>query len=151
MTLLRKVNRNALQPWSFPRDLQGELGRFFNDFGSNIGTIEEGFVPAIDVRESEDSYRVDIDLPGIKKENIKIEVAEGVLSISGERKSESESNEKDYHRVERSYGSFRRSVSVPGGFQHDAVNAHFEDGVLKVVLPKPEESKPRRVEVKVAE
>lgn len=145
MTLLTRNRANDVFPFAPANSWENEMKRFFGELAPWSG--EERFVPAIDVRESEDSYIVETDIPGMKKEDIHIEVADNVLTIKGERKSESEQKEKEYRRLERSYGSFRRSVQVPGGFRHDNVSAKFEDGVLRITLPKPEESKPKRVTV----
>lgn len=144
MTLLTSNRTNDAFPLSRMGNWENEMKRLFGELAPWNG---ERFVPAIDVRESEDSYLVEADIPGMKKEDIHIEIADNVLTIKGERKSDSEQKEKEYHRLERTYGSFRRSIQVPGGFNHDSVSAKFEDGVLRITLPKPEESKPRRVTV----
>ena len=89
-------------------------------------------------------------MPGIKKEDVHIEVNDDVLTIKGKRKGEHEEKRKDYHRIERQSGSFRRCITIPGGFKSDAVDAKFEDGVLRVTLPKREDAKPRRIEVKTS-
>jgi HSP20 family protein len=147
MTMLSK--RRIGDYFPFPAtDWDREMKQLFNGgFGELAPWAGERFVPAIDVRETDDSYIVEADIPGMKKEDIQIEVADNIVTIHGERKSESEEKNKEYHRIERSYGSFRRSVQVPGGFKHDNVSAKFENGVLRVTLPKPEESKPKRVTV----
>lgn len=147
MSLLAISNRGVMAPRTAPWILGDEFDRMFQGFGRGTARSEEGFLPALDVRETDDSYVVEADIPGMKKEDVKIEIAENVLSITGERTNKSEEKLKDYHRVERSFGSFRRTVSIPGGFSHNDVKATFEDGVLKVTLPKPEEAKPRKIEV----
>ncbi len=129
-------------------DLQDEFNRFFEDFGLGSAVAQEDFSPAMDIRETDEAYIVEADVPGIKREDVKIEINDDVLTIKGERKVEQEENKKDYRRIERQYGSFRRSVSIPDGIQHDAVEAKFVDGVLRVTLPKREDTKPRRIEVK---
>ncbi len=140
--------RGGLRPLRSAWDLQDEFSRFFEDFGNGLGIAEEGFTPPIDIQETDDAYLVEVDVPGMKKEDVHIEVHDDVLTIKGERKNDHEEKREDYHRIERQYGSFRREVVVPGGFQYDAVNAKFEDGVLRVTLPKREDAKPRRIEVK---
>jgi len=129
-------------------DLQDEFNRFFEDFGLGSAVAQEDFSPAMDIRETDEAYIVEADVPGIKREDVKIEINDDVLTIKGERKVEQEENKKDYRRIERQYGSFRRSVSIPSGIQHDAVEAKFDDGVLRVTLPKREDTKPRRIKVK---
>lgn len=147
MSLMRLSNRGGLRPRVGAGDLQDEFDRLFENFGGGLGLREEQFTPAVDVRETDDAYVVEADIPGMRKEDVSIEVADNTLSITGERKSEREEKRKDYHRVEREFGSFRRAVSIPGGFGHKGVEAQFKDGVLTVTLPKPEEAKPRRIEV----
>ncbi len=142
--------RAGLRPWRATWDLQDEFSRFFEDFSNGLESAEEHFTPAIDIRETDDAYIVEADVPGMKKEDVHIDVNDDVLTIKGERKSEHEEKRKDYHRIERRYGSFRRTVTVPGGFKYDAVKAKFKDGVLQVTLPKREDAKPRRIEVKAS-
>ena len=149
MGLLSTRRRGDLRHWDVPWDLQHELDRFFNGFGEDIGYFPKQFTPATDVMETDDAFIVEADIPGMKKEDVHIEVADNVLTIKGERKSEHEEKRKDYHRVERRHGSFRRTVSIPGGIKRDDVEAKFEDGVLTVTLPKLDEAKPRRIDVKV--
>ena len=148
MAIVRRMNRGGdLSPWSALRELETEFNRFFGDFGKEVGFGQRRFMPAVDLRETDDAFIVEADIPGMKKEDIHIDVVEDVLTIRGERKEETERKEKDFHRVERQYGSFVRSVEIPGGFNPDQVNAKFEDGVLRVTLPKREESKPRSITV----
>jgi HSP20 family protein len=92
---------------------------------------------------------IKVELPEIKKEDVKVTVENGTLTISGERKFEKEEKDKKYHRVERAYGSFVRSFALPGGTDGSKVSAEFKDGVLKVHLPKTEQAKPKAIEVKV--
>jgi len=100
--------------------------------------------------ENEKEYLVKADLPDVKKENVKVTVENGVLTITGERRFEKEEKDKKYHRIERSYGNFLRSFTLPEGADGAKVNAEFKDGVLKVHLPKSETAKPKLVEVKIA-
>jgi HSP20 family protein len=108
------------------------------------------WAPSVDIIEDEKEWLIKADLPDVKKEDVKVTVEGGVLSISGERKFEKEEKEKKYHRVERSYGSFMRSFTLPDGANGGKVSAEFKDGVLKVHLPKDEAAKPKAVDVKVA-
>jgi HSP20 family protein len=131
-------------------NIDDEFNRMFEQFGKPVAWVEQGrYAPAMDVHETEDAYVVEADVPGLKKDDVHIEVADNVLTIKGERKDEKEDKDKNYHRVERSFGSFARSVALPAGFDGTKVSAKFDNGVLTVTLPKPEERKPRRVEVKV--
>ena len=106
--------------------------------------------PLVDISEDDKEYVIKAELPEMKKEEIKINVHDDVLAISGERKYEKEEKGKKYHRIERAYGSFLRSFSLPEDADGSKVNAEYKDGVLKVHLPKSERSKPKAIEVKVA-
>ena len=108
------------------------------------------WAPLVDITEDDKEYMIKADLPEIKKEDVKITVQDGVLAISGERKYEKEEKGKKYHRVERSYGSFERSFTVPADAEEEKVSAQFKDGVLTVHLPKGEHAKPKRLEIKVS-
>jgi HSP20 family protein len=105
------------------------------------------WVPAIDIRETEDSYLIEADVAGLKKDDIELTVEDNVLTLKGERKHESEEKKEGYRRIERRYGSFRRSFELPAGVDTGKVKADVKDGVLSVTLPKPEEVKPKQIEV----
>jgi len=106
--------------------------------------------PLVDITEDDKEYLVKAELPEMKKEEIKINVHEDVLSISGERKYEKEEKGKKYHRVERAYGSFVRSFTLPEDADGSKINAEYKEGVLKIHLPKSEKAKPKAIEVKVS-
>src|SRR5438552_8371087 len=108
------------------------------------------WTPLADITEDEKEYLIKAELPEVRKEDVKVCVENGVLTISGERKFEKEEKNKRYHRVERGYGSFVRSFTLPDVAEADKVKAEFKDGVLKVHLPKSERSKAKQIEVKVA-
>jgi HSP20 family protein len=101
----------------------------------------------MDLVEAEDHFVLKADLPGLTDGDVKIEVADNTLMISGERKAEHEQTERGWYRIERSFGSFSRSLTLPDGVDPDAINAEFHNGVLSVRIPKPEERKPRRIEI----
>jgi HSP20 family protein len=149
MALVRWRDRGELHPWSAFRDLESQFNRMFGDWTCDSGVMASGWTPSVDLRENENGYTVDVDVPGMKKEDIELAVVDNVVTISGERKDDRESGENGYRRTERRYGKFQRSFEVPGGFDAAKVTARYEDGVLHVALPKREESKPRRIEVKV--
>jgi len=115
---------------------------------------EEGvltsFVPKVNTREGEDAYYVEIDLPGIKKEDIEITTEDNVLTISGERKMKEEVKEDDYYKIESAYGKFSRSFTLPEKVDVEKIEAESKDGVLEVVIPKlkEEEKKPKKIEIK---
>jgi len=137
-------------------DLQSRFTRLFGltparteNGDRELMTITE-WAPSVDIIEDEKEWLVKADLPEVKKEEVKVTVENGVLTITGERKFEKEEKDKKYHRIERSYGNFLRSFTLPDGADGSKVNAEFKDGVLKVHLPKGEKAKPKAVEVKVA-
>jgi HSP20 family protein len=106
--------------------------------------------PLVDITEDDKEYLIKAELPEMKKEEIKINVHEDVLSISGERRYEKEEKGKKYHRVERAYGSFVRSFTLPEDADGSKINAEYKEGVLKLHLPKSEKAKPKAIEVKVS-
>ena len=107
------------------------------------------WLPPVDIEENGREYVIKAELPGMKKEEVKLKVEGGTLMISGERKAEKEENDKKYHRLERSYGTFQRSFTLPEGTLPEKISAEFKDGVLLVHLPKDEKVKPKAIEVTV--
>jgi len=123
-------------------------------FGENFGASPEGvaskaWTPAVDVYEDDDSFLIKVELPEVNREDVKVSLNDNMLSISGERRVENEEKRENYHRVERSYGQFYRSFTLPPNVSTEAINAQFKDGVLRLTLPKREEAKPKQIEVKV--
>jgi HSP20 family protein len=128
--------------------LQSEVNRVFDAFfGAPAGQSARRWVPAMDLAETDDALVLRADLPGLRRDDVTIEVKDGTLTISGERRAEDEEKSEGYYRVERAFGSFSRSLSLPRGIDPDGVTAEFTDGVLEVRIPKPEEQKPHRVEI----
>jgi HSP20 family protein len=107
------------------------------------------WVPTADITEDDKEYLIRAELPDLRKEDVKVTVENGVLTISGERKFEKEEKQKKYHRVERAYGRFVRGFTLPDDADADGVKADFKDGMLTVHLPKNEQAKPKQIEVKV--
>ena len=133
--------------------LQNEMNRLFGSVfdtppQGNGGTLRR-WMPAMDLVETEDHFVLRADLPGLSVEDVNSEVEERVLTISGERKAEHTENKDGYHRVERAFGSFSRSLTLPEGIDAEAVSASFDRGVLEVQIPKPEERKPRKISIGV--
>lgn len=126
-----------------------EFGRFPRRLFGNGDIALPDWSPEVDISEDEKEYLVKADLPEMKKEDVKVTIEKGVLSISGERKSEKEEKKKRFHRVERSYGKFLRTFTLPEDADGKKIAAEFKDGVLKVRLPKSPAAKPKPVEVKV--
>lgn len=107
------------------------------------------WLPTLDVAEQKDSYTVQLDLPGIKKEDVHVSFEEGILTIQGERKQESEQKDKEYHRIERSYGRFERSLNLGSAVDPERIQANYKDGVLEIIVAKSEKAKPKAIDIKV--
>ena len=126
-----------------------ELNRFHRSaFPSERSETAREFRPLVDVYEKEEAFHLKADLAGVKTEDVKIEIHDKILTVSGERNIEKEDEKNGYRRVERRYGSFNRSFSLPETVESEKIDADFTDGVLTVVLPKRAESQPREIEVK---
>jgi len=127
--------------------MQRDIDELFGLSGRNRGGQQQGgsdvalWRPSMDLRETDKNLIVHADLPGVKKEDINIELNDNVLTISGERKHEKKEDNEKFHRTERSYGKFVRSMAVPEGVTSDNIKAKYDNGVLEVILPKPEEKK----------
>jgi HSP20 family protein len=142
MSYLTVRPQRTIRPWPFSEGFEDTFHKMLSG-----AETEFGYAPAVDVQETKEAYIVEADIPGIKKEDIKIEVLEDTITIQGSRNEENEEKRDNYHRIERSFGSFKRSFRIPGGFQHDEVKATFTDGVLRLNLPKQEELKAKQIEV----
>jgi len=149
---------NTIARWNPTRDLNEIHNRlssalglptFRKDEGKELMTITE-WAPAVDIAEDDKEYLVKAELPEVRKEDVRVTVENGLLSISGERKFEKEEKGKKYHRVERSYGNFVRSFTLPDDADADKVEAKFSDGLLRVHVAKSEAAKPKQIEVKIA-
>ena len=153
MSLIRwnPARELALFPFG-AMNMQREIERMF-DGVLRGGTQDDGFssvlMPAVDIAERENEYTVNVELPGVSKDDVKITMQDNILTIRGEKKEEKESKGSSFHRVERSYGSFQRSFTLPTRVQSDKIEATYKDGILSVTLPKAEEAKPKQIEVKV--
>lgn len=149
----------ALVRWEPLREmatLQNEMNRLFGTFFDTPTTAVSGngvrrWMPAMDLVETDEHFVLRADLPGMAEEDVSIEVQDRTLTVSGERKAEHEDKGEGYYRLERASGSFARSLTLPEGVDADAITAAFDRGVLEVRIPKPEEVKPRRVEIKVGD
>src|SRR4029450_3804150 len=114
----------------------------------NERAMTTAWAPALDISERKDAYLVTVELPGLKSEDLDITMEDGLLTIKGERQFTSESSEQQFHRVERRYGAFRRAITLPAHVTAEGIQASFEDGVLQILVPKAEEAKPKRVQVR---
>jgi len=142
---------------AFPSDvlsMRKEFDRVFDSFfhgdiSDTTSAFTSTWIPAVDIAERENEFVVRIELPGVTKEDVRITMQEGILTVKGEKKQEKESKGSDYHRVERSFGSFQRSFTLPTAVRAENIDASFTDGVLNITLPKAEEAKPKQIDVKV--
>ncbi|HEX3033508.1 MAG TPA: Hsp20/alpha crystallin family protein [Thermodesulfobacteriota bacterium] len=140
-------------PWREFSTLQERINRMFDDTmrGSSPGEREEmergTWAPAVDIHETEDSYGVKVDLPGVKREDIHIDLKDSTLTLKGEKKFEEKVSRDNYLRVERAYGTFVRSFTLPHNIDVEKINAKYKDGVLELTLPKKEEAKPKQIKV----
>ena len=140
-------------PFRELRSLQDEMNRLFMSNYSQRGASEEGFSsgawnPQVDIFENKDQIVLEAELPGMKPDDVNISIENNILTIHGERKFEKKDEKDNFHRVERSYGSFTRSFTLPPTVSSENANAEFENGVLRLTLAKREEAKPRRIEIK---
>ncbi len=155
MQLIRR-NRNTTPDLGGLERLQRELSDFFDWTTSayptpfrTFGLLEGAWSPALDLYEDKDSLRVVVELPGLKKDEFEATVHGDTLVIQGERKSESEQKKENFYRVERIYGQFHRAVTLPTPVDASKVKASYKDGVLEVILPKKEETKPKQIPVTI--
>jgi HSP20 family protein len=127
------------------REMDSLVHHFFGDEGRE--STRQNFAPSVNVAETEAQYEVTADLPGINPEDVNVELHEGQVTISGKRETEKEETGKTFHRVERQYGEFRRTISLPVPVDEQKITASYKDGVLNVVLPKSEKVKPTRIPI----
>ncbi len=143
MTLMR------FSPMRELMSMHDQLNRLFDEsVARGSAEVDYGtWSPAVDLREEEDRFILQADMPGMKKEDIEINVENSVLTIRGERRFEQEVKKETYHRIERAYGKFTRSFTLPSRVKAEAISANYKDGTLEVVIPKAEESKPKRISI----
>jgi HSP20 family protein len=127
------------------------FGTVFDTPTPGNGNTMRRWMPAMDLVETDEHFVLRADLPGLAEGDVNIEVEDSVLTISGERKAEHETTKEGYHRVERAFGSFSRSLTLPDGVNPDAVTANFDRGVLEIRIPKPEQRKPRKISIGVGD
>lgn len=132
-----------------PEPFAGEFNRLFSTLFDASQVQGQRWSPAMDLVEAEDHFVLKADLPGLSEEDISIEIEDNTLTLAGERRAETETTERGWYRVERSSGRFSRSLTLPEGVDAEGVSAAFDKGVLEVRIPKPEQRKPRRVQIGV--
>lgn len=145
----------TLVPWTASptrlfETLRREMNELMDQFFGNDNLPEWGawFAPRCNVAETDTAFEISVDLPGMKPDDFSVELKEGQLWISGERRQETEEKGKTYHRVERQYGRFQRVIPLPAAVNPDKIEAEYKDGVLRITLPKDESAQPKRIPVK---
>ena len=153
------ATRTRWDPFQDLRDAQDEmaqmtqmsqmLARALGLQGQQQGSVTAtAWAPALDISERKDAYLVTVELSGVEAEDLEITLEDGLLTIQGERHFAHDSSEQQFHRVERRYGAFRRSITLPAQVQAEQIQASFDNGVLQIVVPKMEEAKPKRIQVR---
>lgn len=138
-------------PFETLTSLQSDIDRAFRTRGSEVQLRSTaGLVPLVDIHEDVEAFYFDVELPGLKKDDIEVKVEDSILYLKGEKRREAEKKEKNYYRVEREYGSFARSFSLPETADTSKVNAEYRDGLLHLKIAKKEAAKPKRIDVKVS-
>lgn len=147
-----------LVKWDPFRELEDVTNRLNRIFGQSLARSESGqnmlavadWAPSVDISETDSAYLIKGEIPGVKKEDVKVTIQDGMLTIQGERRQEKEEKGKKFHRIECSYGSFARSFRVPSDADENSVKAEFKDGMLNVTLAKSEKAKPKSINVSVS-
>ncbi|UCG30706.1 MAG: Hsp20/alpha crystallin family protein [candidate division WOR-3 bacterium] len=138
------------EPFRDMLSLRADMDRLFSSlFGGTYEEREGLWAPIVDIEEDNDNITVKAEIPGMSKDDIKVSVQSNILTITGERKHESETKTKTFHRVERSYGKFSRMITLPTDVDSDKVKANYKDGILSITLPKPEAVKPKQIDVEI--
>ena len=161
MSLIKRNPTEEMTRWNgeFPafrglQSLQHDMSRIFDEFFRGDVLAYDSFFsrewnPAVDVVENKDNYVLKAELPGMNKDDVKITLENNILTIRGEKKNELESKEGKYQRIERNYGSFKRSFSLPGSIKVNDIDAQYQDGILTLTIPKAEDERPKIIDVKV--
>lgn len=141
------------QPYGAVASLQDSINKLFQDAFSRAN-IDEDFAlsawkPVVDIFDKDEAIVIHAELPGVKKEDVAIEVKDNVLTLRGERTESKEIKEDKYYRKERTFGSFHRAFTLPAAVNPDSIRATFKDGVLEIEIPKPEEQKPKQVKISI--
>ena len=145
-----RVTMTTLVRWDPFRDvaaMQNQLSRLLTGTFETAGNGSQRWVPTLDTWETKDELVYAFDLPGVPQDKISVEVEDGTLTVSAERERSTDVSEERYHRFERRFGSFARTVGLPQGITEDAINAAYKDGVLEIHVPKPEQVKPKKIEI----
>jgi len=127
--------------------VQTELSRLMNGLYEGTGHSAQSWVPTLDAWETEDALVYAFDLPGVSQDKISVEVEDGALTVTAERERSQEISRESFHRFERRHGTFERTVGLPQGVSEDSIGASYKDGVLEIRIPKPEQAKPKKIEI----
>ena len=141
------------RPLSEIDSFRREMDRMFDNFFGREADVAESpmtWYPSVDIKETKDDFVLTAEVPGMSKDDIKINISDNTLTIKGEKKEEKKEEDTNYHRVERRYGSFQRSFTLPTQIQGNKVKAAYKDGVLTITLPKKEEVKPKEIPIAVS-
>jgi HSP20 family protein len=149
MTFLTRFNR--FDPFEDLDTLKNQFDRFFARLNPELeeGTLNTPWIPAADIVETKDAIFIKTELPGLNEKDIKVEMDNGLLTIRGERKLEKETTEKGYRKIERSYGKFVRTFTLPPTVEFNKINAAYTNGLLELEIPKKEEAKPKTINIEV--
>lgn len=142
----------SLSPWQGFETLRRRMERIFDEFlpMDSEEVKQSRWLPVVDVSENNDHYTIHAELPGMSKKDVKITLQDDVLTISGEKNLDREEKNKTYHLLERAYGQFNRSFTLPSKVEADKIKADFKDGVLNITVPKAPEAKAKEIEIKVS-
>ena len=151
MTLVRwQPYHHRTNPWAGLSRIQRQMSEMFDHFADNDESVTNiSWVPRVEVSEHKDKYQLSVELPGIDKKDVHVEVQNNTLSISGEKESAIEDQDENYHIRERVYGKFNRTFELPSRIEADKIDAKYNNGVLNLAIPKAEEAKPKQIEVKI--
>jgi len=155
MSLVKWKQEQDVMPFpSLMQGMQSNINRVFETLFQRENWDEEIaatiWTPAVDVAEKDQEFVVKVELPGVNRSDVRVTTRENILTIRGEKKQEKETKDSSYHRIERFYGSFQRSFTLPGIIKSDRIEATFRDGILEVIVPKAEEAQARTIEVRVS-
>ncbi len=155
MAIIRWRPTSEWDPFSLISSVRDEMDRLFDNSlapwrPTGAGFSEGAWTPEVDVIEDENSVIIRANIPGLKQDEIDLSVVGDTLTLKGEKKQESEVKKENYHRIERSYGFFQRVIPLPSAVDADKVKASYQDGVLEVELPKKEEAKPKKIDIKLS-
>ncbi len=147
------TNLTRWDPFSEMLSLRDAMNQLFEEsfVAPSFTRRGQGFVPALDLSETDDAFLVEATVPGLKPEDLEVTVENNVLTIKGEMRQETEDRKRNYHRVERRYGQFQRTIALPSTVKADQIQASLSNGILRLEIPKAEEVKPRRIAVNVGE